>query len=164
MIPQQVNGLPTHALAVHAAVVFVPLAAFLAILFVIPRTRSWAALPMAIVSVGALISVYIARESGFNLKRHLQLGALIQDHENKANVLFYLMIPFAIIAVVVYLLWRRPGQFTGAVQWVACTVLIVGAVVVGVQTIRVGEAGAKALWNPTGANNFNSSAPLVVHR
>lgn len=171
MIPHQIHGLPVHPLAVHGAVVLVPLATLLAILFVIPRTRNWAALAMPIVSVGALVAVWVARETGFNFKNHLValsggqvqfnnsvLGKAIDNHESKANVLFYMMIGFAIIAVVVYVLWRRPGKFTGAVEYAACTVLVVAALVVAFQTYRVGEAGSKAVYNPDGSQNFSSSA------
>ncbi len=35
-----------------------------------------------------------------------------------------------------------------------------GAVVVTIQTLRVGEAGAKAVYNPDGTQNFSSSAPI----
>jgi phosphoglycerol transferase MdoB-like AlkP superfamily enzyme len=177
MIPKEFHDLPVHALAVHGAVVLIPLAALLGLLFAVPRLRNWAALPMAIVSVAALISVYVARASGFNLKSHIAgfsqstaefdksaLGKAILDHESKANVLFYMMIVFTIIAVAVYLLWRRQEQFTGTVEWVACAVLVIAALVVTVQTIRVGEAGSKAVWNPDGSQNFNSSAQVELRR
>jgi hypothetical protein len=183
MIPKEFHDLPVHALAVHAAVVLVPLAALMAVLFVIPRTRAWAALPMALVAVAALGSVYVARASGFNMKGHLagfapsaaefdssSLGKAINAHEAMANTLFYLMIVFAIIAVGVYLLWLQPSwlpgdiRFVGAVQYVACAVLVVAAAVVAVQVARVGEAGAKAVYNPDGSQNFNSSAPFTAVR
>jgi hypothetical protein len=181
MIPKEFHDLPVHALAVHATVVLIPLATLLAILFAIPRTRTWAAPAMAITSVAALISTWISRESGFNLKAHIAgfsasaqqfdnsvLGKAILDHESKANVLSYLMIPFAIIAVVVYLMWRRPSwwpmrrPFTGAVEYAACAVLVIAAVVVAIQVARVGEAGAKSVFNPDGSQNFNSSALVTA--
>ena len=178
MIPKQIHGLPVHPLAVHAPVVLIPLAVLLAILFVIPRTRAWAALPMAVVAVGALISVEVARLSGFNFKAHFAalggkafskslIGRLIASHESKANVLYYLMIVFAIVAVVVYLLWRRPqwspvkAEFTGVLQYIACGVLVLGAIVIAVQVYRVGEAGSKIVWNPDGTQSYNSSAVLT---
>lgn len=166
MVPKEFNGLPTHALAVHAAVVFVPLAALLAVLFVIPRTRRWAAIPMAIVSVVALLSLYVARASGFNFKAYFAtgqsaaqfnsspLGKAINLHEGRANVLFYLMIVFTMVTLVVYYLARDPERFTGVLHLVSCAVLIVGAVLVVVQVIRVGDAGARAVWNPTGTANY----------
>jgi len=174
MIPFQIHGLPVHPLAVHAAVVFVPLAALLAILFVIPRTRAWSALPMALVSVAALISVWVSRESGFNFKSHFSagggaafdnsvLGKAIATHQGRANVLSYLMIAFAMIAVAIYFLYRNADRFVGAVQYVACAVLVLGALVVAFQTYRVGESGSKAVWNPDGTQSYRTTAPLVRH-
>ena len=173
MIPEQVHHLPVHPLAVHAAVVFVPLAALLAILFVIPRTRAWAAIPMAAVSVAAFISVYVARASGFNFKTHLTevsggsaafnssvLGQAINTHQSRANVLFYLMLVFAIIAVAVYVLYRDADRFVGPVQYVACGVLVVAALVVAFQTYRVGESGSKAVYNPDGNQSFTTTGPV----
>jgi uncharacterized membrane protein YqjE len=183
MIPKEVHGLPLHPLVVHAAVVLIPLAALLAVLFVIPRTRRWAALPMALVAVGALGTVWLARKSGTNLFSHVEdtsglsdakfkastIGKAIVHHESLANTLFYILIPFAIVAVIVYLIWLRPSwmpsglRFTGAVQYGACALLIIGAAVVTYQCYRTGEAGSKAVYNPDGSVNFNSSAPLLLH-
>jgi formate hydrogenlyase subunit 3/multisubunit Na+/H+ antiporter MnhD subunit len=169
MVPHSVNGLPTHALAVHAAVVLVPLAALLAILFVIPRLRNWAAIPMALVAVGGLLALYVAKASGENLKDTIlgesggdsktnPVARLIDIHEDRANVLFYLMIAFAVVAVAVYFLYRERTHFTGAVQYVACGLLVIGAVVITVQVIRVGDAGARAVWNPTGTQSYGMAA------
>src|SRR6478609_8764782 len=145
MIPQKFHDLPVHTLAVHGAVVLVPLSALLAILFVLPRTRAWAALPLPIVTVVALVNVYVARASGYNFRDELsainpQIGDLIADHQAKGNWLFYLMIVFTIIAIAAYVLYRQPDRFTGTLEYVTCGVLIVGAVVVAFQTYRVGEA------------------------
>jgi hypothetical protein len=35
-------------------------------------------------------------------------------------------------------------------------VLVLGAVAVGVQVARVGDAGAKAVWNPDGNADFST--------
>lgn len=178
MIPYEFHNLPVHALAVHAAVVSVPLATLMAILFVIPRTRHWAALPMAIVGVVALACVYVARASGVHLLNYFaaelgstwetsDLGKLIRAHEHQGNILFYMMIVFAVICVAAYLLWLHPSwmpeslRFAGVVEYIACGVLIAGAVTVAFQTYRTGEAGAKVVWNPTGDIDYNVSAPAI---
>lgn len=177
MIPKQFHDLPVHALAVHATVVLIPLSALMAVLFVIPRTRHWAAHAMAIVTAAAAISTYVSRESGFNMKAHVAgfsgsaaefdkstLGQAILHHQSLANQLCYIMIPYTIVVLVVYLMWLQPSwwpakaSFTGMVQYVACGVLIAGAVIVLVWVARVGEAGAKAVYNPDGSQDFNSSA------
>ena len=61
----QFNGLPVHALVLHAAVVFIPLLALGAVVYaVVPRWRSrtgWAALLLALV---APVCAFVTRESG----------------------------------------------------------------------------------------------------
>lgn len=173
LIPDEFHHLPVHPLAVHGAVVLVPLATLLAILFVIPRTRRWVALPMAAVTVAAFLSVLVAKLSGSNLKNALEklgggkqweegpVGKAVKEHEGLANTLFLFMIVFTIIAVVVYVLYRQADRFSGAVEYAACAVLVVGALVVAFQTYRVGEAGSKAVWNPDGNTDYSSVAPLV---
>lgn len=174
-MPAEFHGLPTHALVIHAAVVLVPLAALLALLFVIPPTRRWAGFPMALVSVAAAVAVYVAKITGQDLKSTLAaqgggaawlngpVGRAVQHHEDLANVLLYLVIAFAVVAVATYLRWRISVPFTGILQVVACLVLLVGAAVVLVQVYRVGEAGAKAVWNPTGTVQYGA-APLGTTR
>jgi hypothetical protein len=184
MIPKEFHDLPVHPLLVHATVVLIPLALLLVVLFVIPRTRAWAALPMALLSVAALVSTILSRASGFNLKHHL-VGTLgpgasanpyqrtltedIDRHQSLANNLFYLMIPFAIVAVVAYLMWLQPSwwpvrvPFTGFVDYITCAVVLVLALIVAIQVARVGEAGSKIVYNPDGSQNFNS-APVISIR
>jgi hypothetical protein len=60
----KIGDLPLHPLVIHAVVVGIPLAALLAVLFAIPRTREWARWPLAIVVVGATAVTFIARQSG----------------------------------------------------------------------------------------------------
>ncbi len=163
-----IHGLPLHPLAVHAAVVFVPLAAFLGILFVVPRTRAWARIPFAVMSVAGLLSVFVARQSGLAFKASLNLEqqggpvlALINKHQHRANWLFIFMIVFAIIALAAYYLSRDPEQFSGALQMSVSAVVVVAALVVAFQVYLVGDIGSRAVWNPTGTSNYGSS--LITH-
>lgn len=156
----QVNGLPLHPLAIHAAVVFVPLAAFLAALFAWPRTRAWSRLPLLLVTLGALGSVFVSVQSGKALQRKLNLqgpvGALISTHRHRANQLLLLMIVFTVLVVVAYAL-TRSSQASSTITNVLSVLLVLGAVAIGVQTYRVGDVGARALWNPTGQIDYSGN-------
>jgi hypothetical protein len=162
----EIGGLPVHALAVHATVVAVPLSALMAVLFVIPRTHNWAKLPLAMVSVGALASVFVARQSGTRFEANLiakgvlPAGSpardLINIHYQRARVLWFIMIAFTIIAVVAYVLSRNAEKYRGMVAGVMSVLLIVGAGAVLFQVYRVGDAGAKAVWNPDGTADYSS--------
>jgi Predicted membrane protein (DUF2231) len=153
----EIGGLPVHPLAVHAAVVSVPLAALLGLLFVVPRTRAWARIPFALVSVGAAAAVFVAKQSGHDLEETLGLdnggnnpvAALVATHAGRANVLMIMVLIFAGIAVVAFFLSRDDARFRGTVAAVVCGVVIVGALSVAVQTYRVGDSGARAVWGTT---------------
>lgn len=154
------NNLPTHALALHAAVVVVPLAALLGVLFAVPRTRGWARLPLLVTALGSVAAVYVAIESGESLQRVLRLQgptrALVEEHAELADVLFYGVIGYAALAAVAFALTRR-GTRTTPVTTVLAVLLVLGAAGVAFQTYRVGELGARAVWNPTGQVDYSDS-------
>lgn len=161
----QVNGLPLHPLAIHAAVVLVPLAGPLAVLFVIPRTRRWARVAMPLVAVGAFVSVWVSVQTGESLEENLESRgllvdgspqkALVETHSERAETLLVMMAVFAAVAVLAALLARNAERFHGALAIVVSVVLLVAAGAVAFQTYRVGDAGAKAVWNPDGTQDYS---------
>ena len=155
----QVNGLPLHPLAVHGAVVLVPAAALLALLFALPRTRAWARLPLLLTSVGAVGAVFVAVQSGKALQRTLSLQgpveALINTHRHRANQLLVLMIVFTVVVVAAYVV-TRSAQPSATVTNVLAGLLVLGAAAIAFQTYRVGDIGSRAVWNPTGQIDYNS--------
>lgn len=166
----QVHGLPLHPLAVHAAVVFVPLAAFLGVLFTIPRTRAWARIPFAVVSVVGLLSVFVARQSGLIFKTDLDINAqggtivsLVNKHQHRANWLLLFMIAFAVIALVAFYLSRDLERFTGALAISVSVVVVVAALVVAFQVYLVGDIGSRALWNPNGDRHYGGAPYVTQH-
>ena len=154
------GNLPLHPLVVHAAVVGIPLAALLAFLFAFPKTREWARWPLAITVVGATAVAFVARQSGLAFEAALGIkpgnpvGDLISKHSMLANQLFYIMIGFSVIALLnVFLVAKRPADGAAkqsAVLRVGLPILLVAAAVVALAWIvRVGDLGARAVWNPT---------------
>jgi predicted membrane protein DUF2231 len=152
----EIGGLPVHPLAVHAAVVSVPLAALLGILFAIPRTRAWARVPLALVSVGAAGAVFVARQSGKDLEKTLGLTggngaevALVRTHAGRANVLMVMVVIFAVLAVAAFFVSRDPRRFQGTLAAAVCAVVVVASVAIAFQCYRVGDSGARAVWGTT---------------
>jgi len=160
------RGLPVHPLVVHAAVVLVPLAALLGALFVVPALRLRVRWPLLAVTVAALVSVIVSRLSGEELRESLNLAgspaaALIDRHEDLAKQLLYLMVGFTVVVVAaVATTGSRAGHADGAgvargraqvVQTALAALILIGSVAVTVQTIRTGELGTRAVWNPTGS-------------
>ncbi len=154
------GNLPLHPLVVHAAVVGIPLAALLAFLFAFPKTREWARWPLAITVVGATAVAFVARQSGLAFEAALGIkpgnpvGDLILRHSLLANQLFYIMIGFSVISLLNVFLVSKPTADGAAKQSAVLRIglpilLVVAAVVALGWIVRVGDLGARAVWNPT---------------
>jgi hypothetical protein len=162
------GNLPLHPLVVHAAVVGIPLAGLLAFLFAFPRTRNWARWPLAITVVGAAGVTYVAKQSGLAFEVALGIrpgnpvGDLILQHSLLAEQLFWIMIVFAVVALVnVFVVKGTSGSAEGAVKQPAIVrivlpiLLVAVAVVALIWIVRVGDLGARAVWNPTAPPLFS---------
>lgn len=173
------DGLPLHALVIHAAVVLIPLSGLLGVLYALPRTRAWARWPLAVVSVAALGSTFVATRSGEALERVRQYdganseapqAALIERHSELGTQLLYLMLAFTVVAVAAAVLTGRthaPSAAESAGESAAASpgrqpvaiglsvLLVVGAALVGTWTYRVGDLGARAVWDPTNSVDYS---------
>ena len=182
MLPDTVNGLPLHALSVHATVVLVPLLALLGVMYAVPRLRGWTRWPLGLLAIGAAGSTFVSVQTGQNLDDALAangaltgaVGDAVARHIDLANQLQWMVYAYAVIALIAVFL-VQPGTrsshsatdgtsdetsssrgTSGAVAVVASIVLVLGAVAVGVQVARVGEAGSKAVWNPDGSADYSA--------
>src|SRR5688500_20215747 len=99
----KIGDLPLHPLVVHAAVIGIPLAALLALLFAFPKTREWARWPLAITVIGATAVTFVDRESGLDLEAALgiklgnplcYLGLYNSTHVNYMHLLPLLYVDF----------------------------------------------------------------------
>jgi hypothetical protein len=155
----EIDGLPLHALVIHAAVVFVPLAALSAILFAaLPKWRYLTRWPTAALTLIALGSVWMARISGMALATDRQLIQLpaVQKHQDRGVQLSLLMILFTVVvAVAVWGLSGRSGFASGRGEQVARVatldkvlpaVVILAALLVLVWVFLTGDAGTRAVW------------------
>ena len=169
-----VNGMPLHPLIIHAPVIGIPLAFLLTLLFAFPRTRAWARWPLALTVLGSTAAVWASRESGEVLRATKKLfpgnlaGDLIQRHAQLATQLFFIMIGFSVITLLaVFLVGRRqtatvdesgttsrPGGGRRVLNLILLGLLLLVAVVAFVWTARVGDIGARAVWNPTSNGLF----------
>jgi hypothetical protein len=160
---RELFNLPAHALIVHAAVVFVPLAALAAILYAIwPGVRKhiwWAVLGLGVV---APVSAWAAVLSGQEYERiwidrigpdpqgpSLDLLNEINQHQSLGNVTAYLSTALGVVMLAL-VLWAMPGPLVKAsaspkVVRLVLAVLSVGlAVATLYYAIRTGDAGARA--------------------
>lgn len=160
-----IAGLPLHALVVHAVVVLVPLTVIgVVVMAMSPRLNrryGWIVVWLAAVSAG---SAFVALESGEVLASRVGTP---QDHYAVAR-----WIPWvgAGLFVVTAALWwmdrvrlgggeaarspRGPGAKAYAVLAAVLAVAALG------MTVRAGDTGARAVWEPTVQNTTPGTQPV----
>ncbi len=151
-------GLPFHAIVLHAAVVFAPLAALLAVTFaLVPRWRYLTRWPTAALTLITLVSVWLSRISGQSLlASRPELAPLVKEHQQRGDLLSLLTIAFTVVVAVA--LWGLGGPSglasgSGSVASRSAALdvglrvaVLVTAVLVLVWVILTGDAGARAVW------------------
>lgn len=148
----EINGVPLHPLVVHAAVVFTPLAALAALAYAVPSWRDRVRWPLAVLAAIALVSVWVAFLSGQDLRDEQFAQAVepikgkIEDHEEWAEKLRIGVSVFAVLSFVAAWFHTR----TGPVRQALAALVAIGGVVTLVLVYFTGDAGAQAVWNPTG--------------
>jgi uncharacterized membrane protein len=142
----EVNGLPLHPLVVHAAVVFGPLAALLAVGYVaLPGRRDGLRWPMLGLALVAGVSVLAAYLTGrYFLTQRPELAQLpgVSTHRARAKVTLVVTFVFTVVAIASAWLHTR----TGAVRVLLATALGVSALATLVMVVLTGDAGARAVW------------------
>jgi hypothetical protein len=186
VMPVTINGSPTHVLIVHVVVVLLPLSVLASIALVaIPATRRAFSLLTLLVAFIGCVAIPFAFLSGSKLEARLPPSPLIRRHVQLAHQLLPLAAVFGLVLAVYVLadlvrrgrtghlndLERRlvPSRPQAAVTPGLTTVcrassvlLVVLAILTGIQVYRVGDAGAKAAWS----GRLSSSAPAlsISHR
>ncbi len=137
-----IGGLPVHPLAVHLAVVLVPLGALalIALIFLPKHRKTYLPITVGTLAVGAF-ATYIAKESGEELADRVGLP---QQHAALGDILFPASIGLFLLALTFWLVTRadRPKWQIQA----AMSLAAVGAIAVSTLTFFVGHSGAEATW------------------
>jgi hypothetical protein len=152
----QINGMPVHALVIHAAVVFVPLLAVVAIVYaVVPRWRAkvgWAAVLLAI---AAPVTTFVSMQSGEQLRGRLVADGMsgpplakIDDHMGFGTLTFYFALALGVVTLVmVFLTARRTERPLPRVADLGLAVIVVVlAALSGYYVFKTGDSGAQAVW------------------
>ena len=146
----EINGLPLHPLAVHGAVVLTPLAALVALAYLVPRWRDrlrWPLVAAALVAVGAIVLAYLSGDSFREANDFFNdpanpTTAKIDDHEDLGWILLWWGIAFGVTALLNGILHPRAVW----ARWVLGVLLAVDAVAVIVLVVLTGDSGARAVW------------------
>ena len=142
----EVNGLPLHPLVVHAAVVFGPLAALLAVGYVaVPGRRDslrWPMLGLALVAGVSVLAAYLTGRYFLTQRPELAQLPGVSTHRARAKVLLVVTSAFTVVAILSAWLHTR----TGAVRVLLAALLGVSALATLVMVVLTGDAGARAVW------------------
>ena len=156
---ERFGDLPLHVLVIHLAVVVLPVSALTAIAFaVLPKWRWLLRWPALVLGLGALVCAFVAKKSGDAFVAAVPtLGQAVRVHEQRGNLLLWLCLIFAVVAVAAFLLLGGPSALASGkgakaaksrpLELLTSAAVVVIAVLVIWQTIRTGDAGAKAVWN-----------------
>lgn len=151
----QVNGLPVHALVLHAAVVFVPLLALGAIVYALAgRWRAKIGWAVLLLAVTAPITALVAMLSGNKLhERLLEQGLkgrgaeIINDHLGFGTRTFWFSLALGVVTLVLVLAaQRRPGALPRVADLGLAVVTVALAAITGYYVYRTGDSGATAVW------------------
>ncbi|MBS2535502.1 hypothetical protein KGQ20_22325 [Catenulispora sp. NF23] len=145
----KIFDLPSHILVIHLVVVGIPVAGLATVgMAVRPQWRSGkAGLAIIIVDALAVVGTYIARITGeqfFNNQPGLRTLKQVIDHKNLGMTLIWYVLGLLVAAILLVLAekYERPPLTT-----VFAIIATVAAVAAVVQTVRVGDAGARATWS-----------------
>jgi uncharacterized membrane protein len=145
-----VNGLPVHALVVHAVVVLLPLACIGTIAIAVkPRWRHrYGVLVVACAAVATAL-IPVATSSGEALESHVGNPG---EHAELGDQLIWFAIPLLALSLALVWLDRRHRSDEaeepkrGGATRVVAVLALVAALATSVQVYRVGDSGARAAW------------------
>ena len=155
---ERFGDLPLHVLVVHLTVVVLPVAALTGLVFaLVPRWRWLLRWPAGVLGVAALVCTFVAKESGEAFVAAVPtLQKAVELHEKRADLLFWYVLIFAIVAVAAFFVLSGPSALASGkgamaiksrpLEIVTQVAFVVIALLVIWQTIRTGDAGAKAVW------------------
>lgn len=145
---ERIFDLPVHVLALHAAVVLLPLSALCVVLLAArPTWRHTYGIPVAVLATLGFLAVPVAHQSGKWLRDQLGYPAESFEHGLLGDDVIWYSLAFWILTVALVALDRSRGA-QGTVVLVVAILAAVAAVVMTVQVIRTGDAGARSVWEP----------------
>lgn len=164
-----IAGLPVHALVVHAVVVLLPLTVLGAVaMAVVPR---WSRRFGILVVLGALLSLvaaYVAVQSGEVLATRVGTP---EPHFEIARRLPWFALGLLVVVTALWWVDRGAGRADGlgnrgtvprrstAARWLAAGTVVVALVTLA-WTVRTGDSGARAVWQPVVEHTTPGSQPL----
>jgi uncharacterized membrane protein len=144
-------GLPAHALLVHAIVVLAPLVAALEILCALwPAARRRLVWLVLVLAFAVVVLTPLTTSAGQWLYDQSTAHApILETHAERAEWMIYFAIGLLVVAIAQAVQFWMESRSTEPKRVLAAVVAVL-AVVVGVSTVvgvvRIGDAGAQAVW------------------
>ncbi|MBE1552527.1 putative membrane protein [Mycobacterium sp. OAS707] len=146
-----ISGLPAHALLVHAIVVLAPLVALLEILCAIwPGARRrlvW--LVLALAAVNMVLTPLTTYAGEWLYDQQSDPSPILREHAERGDWMIYFSIGLLLVAIALAAMHWLEGRSEKR-RTVATVVIAIVALAVGVSSIvgvvRIGDAGAQAVW------------------
>jgi hypothetical protein len=161
---EEFMGIPAHPLVIHAAVVFVPLLAVLAIAYAfVPFVRPHIRWVLGLLALATPIIALTAKLSGDAFLKRLQSRDLVtpdflpklEEHQRFGTLTLYSTIVLALLTLaLVYRVAPRVaaasaaggGSSSRVLPLVLGVLVAIAAVVALYYVVRTGDSGAKAVW------------------
>jgi uncharacterized membrane protein len=157
------SGLPAHPLFVHVPVILIPTTVATALVFVVkPQWLTRYGIALALVSIVAMSSIFLAMQAGAGLRGALNLqgqaAKLISEHSHAAHILAIVYVIFTATLIVTFAAQRISGGMPTGLAIVdgllspkpmvtaLRVALVVLSLVAGYMCFRTGDLGAKAVW------------------
>lgn len=157
-----VGGLPLHVLLVHAVVVLVPVAAICIVLAAVwPTARRRLGIVIALLGVALIVLIPVTMQAGLWLQARVVNTPLILAHVALGSALWPWTLSLGILGILTWLWFfvtgRRDPAAHPRLRRTVGVIIIIAAVGLGTvatwQTVLVGEAGSRALWQNSFSDN-----------
>jgi ABC-type Na+ efflux pump permease subunit len=146
-----ITGIPAHALLVHAIVVLAPLVALLEILcgFWPAARRRLVWLVLALAAVNLVLTPLTTEAGEWLYDQQSDPSPILREHAERGDWMIYFSIALLLVAIALAVLHWLEGR-SDKRRTIATVVVAIVALAVGVSSIvgvvRIGDAGAEAVW------------------
>jgi uncharacterized membrane protein len=160
----EIMGVPTHPLLVHAAVVFVPLLCLLSVVYALvpaPRVRGAVGWAAGLLSIGAPLAAWFATLSGTELEKRLvaqnfgqEILNQVKVHRDFGNRTWWFSMGLGGVTLLLILVSsarsRRSRGLPALVSVIFALAILALAGITAYYVFKTGDTGAKAVWGTTG--------------
>jgi hypothetical protein len=146
-----ITGIPAHALLVHAIVVLAPLVALLEMLCALwpAARRRFVWLILALAAANLVLTPLTTEAGDWLYNQQQQPSDILVTHANRGQWMIVFSAALLIVAIALAVLHWLEGR-SDKRRTVATVIVAIVAVAVGISSIvgvvRIGDAGAEAVW------------------